>query len=65
MHSEPVSGWVMSLAELLTCPIPVRKTKGAFPNENSLLKRLYMGFKKVDHTAAKLKFDTIPAFDLF
>ena len=45
------------------------KTKGAFPNENSLLKLLYMGIqnasKKMDHAIAKLEFDFVPTFHLF
>ena len=45
------------------------KTKGGFPNENSLLKLLYVGIKnaskKMDDASIKLEFDIIPACDIF
>jgi transposase-like protein len=45
------------------------KTKGAFPNENSLLKLLYLGLneraRKMDNADPELEFDIVPVGDLF
>ncbi len=45
------------------------KTKGAFPNENSLLKLLYMGFKmllkKMEYANVELEFNPFSIGDIF
>jgi transposase-like protein len=44
------------------------KTKGVFPNENSLLKLLYLGLneraRKMDNADPELEFDIAPVGDL-